>query len=74
MNTLAAIWLFLGNLGAGELLIIFLVLLILFGGKKIPELMHGMGKGIRSFKKGMNEIEDEVNAPLPKEKDEEEKK
>ncbi len=45
--------LFLGNLGWGEILIIALVVLLLFGGKKIPELMKGLGKGVRSFKEGM---------------------
>ena len=44
--------LFLGNLGWGELLIIALVVLLVFGGKKIPELMKGLGKGVRSFKEG----------------------
>lgn len=58
--------LFLGNLGTSEIIIIALVVLLLFGGKKIPELMHGVGKGVRSFKKGMNEIEDEINAEVEK--------
>ena len=49
--------LFLGNLDAGEIFVIALVVLLLFGGKKIPELMKGLGKGIRSFKEGMNNIE-----------------
>jgi len=44
-----------------ELIILALVVLLLFGGKKIPELMGGIGKGVRSFKKGMNEIEEEIN-------------
>jgi len=57
-------FLFLPNLGTGEILIIALVVLLLFGGKKIPELMHGIGKGVRSFKTGMNEIEKEVNAEI----------
>ena len=60
-----------------EWLIILVVFLLLFGGKKIPELMHGLGKGVRSFKKGMNEIEEEINtppAPDNKEKSKEEKK
>lgn len=52
--------LFLGGLGAGEILIIALVILLLFGGKKIPELMRGLGKGVRSFKEGMNEAKDEA--------------
>lgn len=54
--------LFLGNLGTSELLIIALVVLLLFGGKKIPELMRGLGKGVNQFKKGMNEIEEQVMA------------
>ncbi len=53
--------LFLGNLGAGEIVIIALVVLLIFGGKKIPELMKGLGKGVKSFKQGMNEIEQEIN-------------
>lgn len=51
---------FLGNLGAGEILIIALVVLLLFGGKKIPELMKGLGKGVKSFKDGMKEVENEI--------------
>jgi sec-independent protein translocase protein TatA len=54
-------FLFLGNLGYGEILIIALVILLLFGGKKIPELMRGLGKGVSQFKKGMKDIEDEIN-------------
>lgn len=46
-----------GNLGLGEILIIALIILLLFGAKKIPELMHGMGKGVKSFKDGINGIE-----------------
>ena len=53
-------FLFLGNLGAGEIIIIALIVLLLFGGKKIPELMKGLGKGVRSFKDGMNNIEKEI--------------
>lgn len=62
------------NLGTGELIIIVFVILLLFGGKKIPELMKGIGKGVRSFKKGMNEIEDEINKPVEDEKKDAEKK
>ena len=51
--------LFLG-LGMQEILLIALVVLLFFGGKKIPELMKGLGKGVKSFKEGMNEIEGEV--------------
>ena len=43
-----------------EWIIIGLVILLLFGGKKIPELMRGLGKGVKSFKQGMNEVENEV--------------
>ena len=55
--------LFLGSLGAGEIFVVALVVLLLFGGKKIPELMKGLGKGIRSFKEGMNNIEKEIENP-----------
>lgn len=61
------------NLGTGEIIIIVFVILLLFGGKKIPELMKGIGKGVRSFKKGMNEIEDEINKPIEEDKKEEKK-
>lgn len=53
--------LFLQNIGAGEVIVICLVVLLLFGGKKIPELMHGIGKGVRSFKEGVNDIEKEIS-------------
>ena len=52
--------LFIGNLGAGEIIVIALIVLLLFGGKKIPELMKGLGKGGRSFKEGMNNIENDI--------------
>ena len=52
--------LFIGGLGMQEILLIVLVVLLFFGGKKIPELMKGIDKGVRSFKEGMNEIEKEV--------------
>lgn len=47
------------NLGIWEILLIALIVLLIFGGKKIPELMRGLGKGIRSFKDGINGKEDE---------------
>lgn len=47
-------------IGTQEILIIALVILLLFGGRKIPELMRGLGKGISQFKKGMKDIEDEI--------------
>lgn len=53
--------LFLGNLGTGEIIIIAIIVLLLFGGKKIPELMKGLGKGVRNFKDGVKGIEDDIN-------------
>ena len=47
-------------IGTTELIIIVVIVLLLFGGKKIPELMRGLGKGVKSFKEGINEIDDEV--------------
>ena len=52
--------LFLGNLGTGELVIIAIVVLLLFGGKKIPELMKGIGKGVKNFKDGVKGLEDDI--------------
>ena len=48
------------GLGLSEVLVIALVILLLFGGKKIPELMKGLGKGVKSFKDGVNGIEDDL--------------
>ena len=50
---------------------ILVVVLLLFGGKKIPELMQGLGKGMSAFKKGLNEVEEEMNKPLEEDKKEE---
>ncbi|MGN0189391.1 MAG: twin-arginine translocase TatA/TatE family subunit [Candidatus Cryptobacteroides sp.] len=61
-------FLFLGNLGTGEIIIIALVVLLLFGGKKIPELMRGLGKGVKSFKDGMKDIEKEITDIDPDDK------
>lgn len=52
------------NLGTGEIIAIVVVILLLFGGRKIPELMRGLGKGVKSFKQGMNEVEEEIKKPL----------
>ena len=46
------------GIGMQEILVIALIVLLLFGGKKIPELMKGLGKGVKSFKEGMNEVTD----------------
>ena len=55
------ILIFIGGLGLSEILVIALVVLLFFGGKKIPELMKGLGKGVRSFKDGMKEVEAGLN-------------
>ena len=51
---------FIGGLGFQEVLLIALVVLLFFGGKKIPEMMKGIGKGVKAFKDGMKEIETDV--------------
>ncbi|MBR6884297.1 MAG: twin-arginine translocase TatA/TatE family subunit [Prevotella sp.] len=48
------------NFGTQEILLIALVILLLFGGKKIPELMKGLGKGVKSFKDGLKDKDDEI--------------
>ncbi len=60
------------GLGLQEILVIALIILLLFGGKKIPELMKGLGKGVKSFKEGMNEVTDltEEKKEQPEKKDE----
>lgn len=63
MNT-ASILLFLSGLGGGELLLIGLAILLFFGGKKLPELMRGLGKGIREFQDAKNEVKDQINKEL----------
>jgi len=51
----------LGFIGPWQIVIIALVILLLFGGKKIPELMSGLGKGVKSFKSGLTEIDEQAN-------------
>ena len=68
--------LFLQNIGTGEILIVALVVLLLFGGKKIPELMRGLGKGVKSFKEGMNDVRkelDDINTDIDTDSKEEKK-
>ena len=50
----------MGNIGAGELLVVALIVLLIFGGAKIPELMKGLGKGVKNFKDGMKDIEEDI--------------
>lgn len=55
-------------IGATEIILICAVILLIFGGKKLPELMKGMGKGVKSFKEGMNEpTEEEMNRRVEEE-------
>lgn len=55
-------------IGATEIILICAVILLIFGGKKLPELMRGMGKGVKSFKEGMNEpTEEEMNRRVEEE-------
>ena len=61
MNTVLSICPLIFGLGWGEIALIALIVLLLFGGKKIPELMKGLGKGVKSFKEGMSKVENEVD-------------
>lgn len=61
--------LFLGNIRGWQLIIIVLVILLLFGGKKIPELMRGLGKGVHAFKQGLEDAKSEINKPVDKSDD-----
>lgn len=65
--------LLIGGLGMQEVLLIALVVLLFFGGKKIPELMNGLGKGVRSFKEGMNDIKKDIEGEPSADKQEEKK-
>ncbi|MBE2280673.1 MAG: twin-arginine translocase TatA/TatE family subunit [Ignavibacteriaceae bacterium] len=49
-----------GNIGAGEIIVIVLVILLLFGAKKIPELAQGIGKGMKEFKKALSDVQEEI--------------
>ena len=58
------------NIGFQEILVIALIILLLFGGKKIPELMKGLGKGVKSFKDGVNgKLDDEPEEPKKKQEE-----
>ena len=61
---------FIGGLGFQEILLIALVVLLFFGGKKIPEMMKGLGKGVKAFKDGMKEVETDVKVEATEEKKE----
>ena len=66
--------LFIGGIGMQEVLLIALVVLLFFGGKKIPELMKGLGKGVRSFKDGMNEVEKDIKDTTANDKEQQDGK
>lgn len=63
MNTLA----FLQNINGPEILLIFLIVLLLFGAKRLPELFRSFGKSIREFKKATTEIEDDIRTAMEEE-------
>jgi sec-independent protein translocase protein TatA len=56
----------IGTPGPTELIVILLLILILFGAKRIPEIAQGLGKGIREFKKSVRDVQDEIDAPETK--------
>jgi sec-independent protein translocase protein TatA len=58
-----------GTIGAPEIIIIAFLVLLIFGGKKIPELMKGIGKGVKSFKEGVKGIEEDIKGSQEEEKD-----
>jgi sec-independent protein translocase protein TatA len=57
-----------GNIGTPEILVIGLIILVLFGAKRIPEFMQGLGKGVREFKKAAKDIQDEIEKPAENKK------
>ena len=63
----------LGGIGAQELILIFLVILLLFGARRIPEIASGLGKGLREFKKAMRDTQDEIEKAGDEKKDEDKK-
>lgn len=58
------------NLGAPELILIFLVVLVLFGAKKIPELAQGLGKGVKEFRKAMKDVQEDTETDAEKKTEE----
>ncbi len=67
--------LFLGGIGIQEILVVLLIVLLFYGGKKVPEMMRGLGQGVKAFKDGMNEVvstetEDKDKTTAPEEKKE----
>jgi sec-independent protein translocase protein TatA len=56
----------LGNLGMSEIMLILVIVLLVFGAKRLPEIGSSMGKGIREFKRSMREVTDDLDAPPPR--------
>lgn len=69
MNLAVFMPLFLSNMRGWQFIIVVLLVLLLFGGKKIPELMRGLGRGVHEFKQGMEEAKREMNKPLDSDTD-----
>ncbi len=67
MNTSSHTLAFLGNFGGGEMILIFLIVLLLFGAKKVPELFRSLGKGVNEFRKAKNEWEQDINEVMSQE-------
>ena len=67
MNTPSHTLAFLGNFGGGEMILIFLIVLLLFGAKKVPELFRSLGKGVNEFRKAKNEWEQDINDVMSQE-------
>ncbi|MBO4612263.1 MAG: twin-arginine translocase TatA/TatE family subunit [Bacteroidaceae bacterium] len=65
--------LFLGGIGIQELLIVLLIVLLLYGGKKVPEMMRGLGQGVKAFKDGMNDTVSAIEENKEEKKEEEKK-
>lgn len=69
MGVLSYMPLFIGNLRGWQFIIVILVILLLFGGKKIPEMMRGLGKGVASFRQGLDEAKKEMNKTVGSDED-----
>ncbi len=67
MNTSSHTLAFLGNFGGGEMILIFLIVLLLFGANKVPELFRSLGKGVNEFRKAKNEWEQDINEVMSQE-------
>lgn len=64
----------IGGIGAQELLLILLIILLLFGARKIPEIARGLGKSVAEFKKGTKDLEEEIKKEEPEKREPPEKK